>query len=204
MRYSAGGLATRVLLTVCLGLTAAHAQVFTSTLSGAAENPAVVTTASGSTIVTLNQAGHTIRVQSNFTGLSSNTTASHLHCCQPPPANTGVATTTPSFAGFPLGVQAGTFDQTYNLLSTASYNPAFVAANGGTAAGAEAALVSGILAGQTYINIHTANFPGGELRGQLLVAASGVPIPALTEGLLALLGVLLVGGTWFAWGRRQA
>ena len=204
MRYSAGGVAARVLFMCGLGVATAHAQVFTSTLSGASENPAVVTTASGSTIVTLNQAARTIRVQSTFTGLSSNTTASHLHCCQPSPTNAGVATTTPSFVGFPLGVQAGTMDQTYSLQSAASYNPAFVTANGGTVAGAEAALVAGILAGQSYLNIHTVNFPGGELRGQLFVAASGVPIPALTEGLLALLGVLLVGATWFVWRRRQA
>ena len=204
MRYSAGRLAACVLFTFGLGVAAAHAQVFTSTLSGASENPAVVTTGSGTTTVTLNQAARTIRVQANFTGLIGNTTAAHLHCCSAPPTNAGVATTTPSLVGFPLGVQAGTFDQTYSLQNAASFNPAFIAANGATVAGAEAALVSGILAGQTYLNIHTATFGGGEIRGQLLVASSSVPIPTLTHGLLALLGGLLVAGTGFAWRRRQA
>jgi len=38
--------------------------------------------------------------------------------------------------------------------------------HGGTAAGAEAALVGGLAAGQAYFNIHTSPFPGGEIRGQ--------------------------------------
>ena len=44
-----------------------------------------------------------------------------------------------------------------------------------------------LLAGLWYINIHTANNPGGEIRGQVLV--SSVPEP----GTLALLGIGLFG-----------
>jgi hypothetical protein len=53
------------------------------------------------------------------------------------------------------------------MTSAASYNPAFVTANGGTTAGAEAALLAGLEAGQAYLNIHTTMFPGGEIRGFL-------------------------------------
>jgi hypothetical protein len=42
-----------------------------------------------------------------------------------------------------------------------------VTANGGTTAGAEAALLAGLEAGQAYLNIHTTMFPGGEIRGFL-------------------------------------
>jgi hypothetical protein len=57
-----------------------------------------------------------------------------------------------------------TFDT--SLLST--YNPAFVTANGGTSASAEAVFVAGLLGGQEYLNIHTTENPGGEIRGFLI------------------------------------
>lgn len=47
-----------------------------------------------------------------------------------------------------------------------------------------------LLAGQTYINVHTEAFPGGEIRGQLVV--NPIPIPAafylFATGLIALVG----------------
>ena len=106
-------------------------------------------------------------VEVTFSGLSTGTTASHIHCCVAAPANAGVATTVPTFIGFPLGVTSGTYSHTYNMLDLGSYNPAFVAANGGTAASAEAALFAGIMAGDAYLNIHTTTFPGGEIEGFL-------------------------------------
>jgi hypothetical protein len=43
---------------------------------------------------------------------------------------------------------------------------------GGTIPLAEAALIAGIQNGTTYLNIHTVNFSGGEIRGEL------EPVPA--------------------------
>ena len=106
------------------------------------------------------------------------TTASHIHCCLASPflpgVNVGVATTVPTFPGFPLGVTSGTYDMTFDLTLASSYNPAFVTLQGGTVAGAELALETALLAGETYINIHTSTFPGGEIRGFL----GAVPEPA--------------------------
>ena len=208
MRQSAGILVSRAALV--LGLTAcvaaAQAQVFTSTLSGPAEFPANTSTATGNTRVTVDASAHTLRVEATFSGLSTNTSAAHIHCCVSPsavPSTSGVATTTPSFVGFPLGVQAGSMDQTYSLLNAGSFSPAFVAANGGTAAGAEAAFIAGIRSGQAYLNIHTAMFPGGEIRGFLFAAPLGIPVPTLTQGLLGVLALLLAGGGLIAWRRRQ-
>jgi hypothetical protein len=76
--------------------------------------------------------------------------------------------------GFPTGVQSGTFSITLDLTQSSSYNPSFITASGGTVAAAEAALTSGIAAGQTYLNIHTNVFPGGEIRGQLQPVAPPV------------------------------
>jgi hypothetical protein len=98
-----------------------------------------------------------MRVQVNFAGLLGTTTASHIHCCTaiPSAGTAAVATTVPTFTGFPLGVMSGTYDHTFDMTLLSSYNPAFVSLNGGTAASAEAALFSGMLAGTEYLNIHT-------------------------------------------------
>jgi hypothetical protein len=44
------------------------------------------------------------------------------------------------FPGFPLGVTSGTFGNTFDMTSAASYNPALIMAEGGTTASAFTAL----------------------------------------------------------------
>ena len=122
----------------------------------------------GTALVTWDTVSNMMTVNVVFSGLSSNNTAAHIHCCVSPPGNTGVATTVPTFTGFPSGVTSGTYSHTFDMLNAASYNGAFVTAHGGTAASAAAALLAGIQAGQAYLNIHTMTFPGGEIRGFLV------------------------------------
>lgn len=66
--------------------------VYSATLSGSQEIPAVVTSGTGYTIVTLDDVANTMRVQIDFSGLIGNTTASHIHCCAAFGTNAGVAT----------------------------------------------------------------------------------------------------------------
>ena len=79
-----------------------------------------------------------------------------------------MATTTPSFVLFPLGVTSGTFDNTFDMTLASSYNPAFVLANGNSvAADRGGAPRRHARRTERYFNIHTTVVPGGEIRGFL-------------------------------------
>src|SRR5262249_3819569 len=136
-------------------------------LSGQNESPAhPESTATGTTTVFWDTTTSTMTVIVEFTGLTTPNTAAHIHCCPTPPANASVATTTPTFTGFPGGVTSGSYTHTFNMRDGASYNPAFVNLQGGVA-NAAAAFLAGLQAGHAYMNIHTQRFGGGEIRGFL-------------------------------------
>lgn len=156
--------------------------VYVVDLSGPAESPPNASPGTGHAQITLDTDAHTMRLQLSFSGLLGTTTASHLHCCTPVAGTgtAGVATSTPTFPGFPLGVTSGTYDQTFNMTLASSYNPAFITAHGGTTGSAFDALVSGIQSGQAYLNVHSTVFPGGEIRGFIVA----VPSPETAIGQL--------------------
>lgn len=176
--------------------TYADTLTFTADLTSSLEVPPTGSTATGSATVIIDTLLNTMQVDVTFSGLSSGTTASHIHCCLASPfltgASVGVATAVPTFTGFPLGVTSGTYSHLFDLTSASSYNPAFVTAQGGTISGADAALLAGIESGETYLNIHTTNFPGGEIRGFLVATPEPSSILLLGSGLLALV-----------WARRK-
>ena len=154
-------------------------------LNGANENPDVPTPGTGTAEIEIDTVLKTMTLEVLFSGLLGNTTASHIHCCTPPTGNAGVATQVPTFIGFPLGVTSGTYSNVFDMSSLSSYNPDFVAMHGGTADSAFDFLLANMLAGQSYLNIHSEMFRGGEIRGTLIQ----VPEP----GSLVLLGLALAG-----------
>ena len=175
-------------LTAFLPLARADLEIFTATLTGPAEFPINNSPGIGDAIVTLDLDVFTMRVQVNFSGLTGTTTASHIHAPTTMPFDgvASVATTTPTFPNFPLGVTSGTYDQTFDLTLASSFNPAFVTANGGSVSASAAALIAAIEDGKSYLNIHTSTFGGGEIRGFL------APIPEPTTISLFGLGAVSV------------
>jgi hypothetical protein len=153
------------------------------------EEPPTGSPGTGFVLVTIDTVLHTMSIEASFSGLTSPTTVAHIHCCTalPEEGNIGVATTTPTFPGFPAGVTSGTYNNTFDLTALTTYNASFVAANGGTAAGAEAGLIKGMEEKKAYFNVHTEAFGGGEIRGFLVPEPTTIAL--LGAGLLGLAGL---------------
>jgi hypothetical protein len=180
LRNSFGALA--LLLT---SYASAATITYVASLNGANQVPPVATPATGFATLTLD--GDTLSIVETFSGLIGGAaTVSHLHCCALPGSGSNPASVV--FPGFPAAT-SGSYSAAFNLLDPGFYtvgtpaNPGFLLLNGGTAAGAEAALIAGLNSGQAYVNIHDAVSPGGEIRGNFTVT----PEP----GTLGLTGVIL-------------
>ena len=171
---------------------------YRANLTGAAESPPVDSPGTGSTQVTIDTDANTFHVSFVFANLLAPTTVAHIHgpTLTPLAGNAGVMTTTPSFPDFPAGVTSGSYNRTFDLTDAGTYNPAFIVAQGGDVAQAEAALAAALAEGRAYLNIHSELHPTGEIRGFL----TAIPLPAGLPLLLA--GVLALG--WAGRLRRDA
>jgi len=191
MRYLSLGIGLAAALAFQASGANATPMTFVGSLSGANEVPVVVTPATGSTTVILDPTAQTLQVNVSFSGLTSLTTAAHIHCCAPLGTNAMVATTVPAFPGFPIvangnGVTAFDYvSPVLDLTQSTTYNPAFITAEGSLAQ-AETALINGIESGMTYLNVHTQNNPGGEIRSQLEPAPEPASLVLLGSALLGL------------------
>jgi hypothetical protein len=182
MRHSLRGLA--VLVAGLLG-TAGVLLGAPVTYHGTLAQDGTGSPGTGTTQVDIDTVANTLRVQVAFSGLLGTTTAAHIHAPTAAPftGNAGVATQTPTFSGFPLGVTSGTYDQTFDMTLASTWNGSYVTANGGSVAATEAAFAAALAAGKAYLNIHTSSFGGGEIRAFL-------PEPATAAAMLLGAGLL--------------
>lgn len=128
-------------------------ETFTAALTGAAEVPAVNTTATGTTTFTLS--GGTVNYSINTQNITA-VTAAHIHL-GPAGENGPVVVTLFSAGGNPTGPVNG-------MLTQGSFTSADISANAGVSFDA---LLELMRTGGTYVNVHTTANPPGEIRGQI-------------------------------------
>lgn len=119
------------------------------TFSGAQEVPANTSTATGSVAGSYDPKSGLLGLKINYSGLTANASAAHIHR-----AAAGVSGPVQiDFAplGFTFGARSGTFSKVILLTATQAAD---------------------LFAGNLYVNIHNANFPGGEIRAQLNATAA--------------------------------
>ncbi|MCP5516362.1 MAG: CHRD domain-containing protein [Verrucomicrobiales bacterium] len=185
-------------LLVC-AIPLAHGQiVYEAFLDGPSESPPNASPGSGIAKVAYDSAAHTLTLDVSFAGLLGTTTASHIHAPTATPFDgiAGAVIVPPTLPLFPLGVTSGTYSHVFDLLDTTTYSAAFVTASGGTAAGAEAAMATYLADGKAYLNIHSAAFGGGEIRGFF------VPVPEPAGTTLVVAGLLGAFGLYRRHSRR--
>jgi hypothetical protein len=156
---------------VCLSGLVVAAQgggKYSAALGPDQEVPVVSSQASGTITLDIDEDNDEITYELTFSGLSSTVAQSHIHAGQPG-VNGGImlwlceGTSTSPLASTPTCPQSGTVSGTLT--------PADVVAITGTNAGQQisagefAEAVALIKKGLAYANVHTANSPGGEIRG---------------------------------------
>ena len=137
---------------------------YVANLSGANEVPPNASPATGTGFVVYDDVANSITTSVTYSGLLANMTATHIHGPALAGANAPVihflATTSP-----PIGTQSGS----YNDVWDSSDSPALSAVH-----------IGYLTTQKLYINIHTTQFPGGEIRGQIVPAAT--PARAVSWG----------------------
>lgn len=136
--------ATISILTL-LSITAAAQQVFVANLTSAQEVPTNATTGKGVCTVTLNAAETQININLTYSGLSSAANAGHIHGPAPVGVNAAPQITFTGVTG-----TSNTIMMTGQAITPTQ--------------------VQQIRSGQAYVNVHTVNNSGGEIRGQLKIA----------------------------------
>jgi len=145
--------ALAVILTTSLSLAASD--VFKAKLIGKYETPAVKTAASGNAVFTLTKDGKEITYILNVKGIE-NATAAHIH--------TGKLG---KEGGVVVGLFAGPKKEGKFSGELAKGTITDKSLVGPLAGKTIADLVAMIKAGDTYVNVHTAKNPKGEIRGQI-------------------------------------
>ena len=147
----------------------------------AAVFPGVVSPGLGAGTVIFDDTTNTITLSMAGGGLTSGVTNAHIHSAAP-------------------GVSGPVIFDLFGRPEFMGATQTFFFMNLGPTA-FPAAEITNLLNGNTYINIHTANFGSGEIRGQLISQLVATPIPEPETYALMVAGLGLVG--WVASRRRK-
>jgi hypothetical protein len=139
-----------------------NATQFRAHLTGHQETPAIHTNATGSLKLTINDDATKLTFELTYSGLTSVPSAAHVHFGQPNYPG-GVSFFFCGGGGKPACPATTSGTVTGEVVAADVVGPAAQ----GIAAGDLAGIVQEIRAGFAYANIHNANYPGGEIRGQL-------------------------------------
>lgn len=141
-------LATAALVAIAGGIAipiaAAEIITFNIALSGSQEVPPNPSPGTGSAHITIDTVTRFVQVSGTVSGLMAPVTAGHVHGLAAPGATAGVLI---AFTTIPITI-AGNFSGS-GFLSVANFD--------------------GLMNGLTYVNIHTLAYPGGEIRGQIVI-----------------------------------
>ncbi|MDT7877763.1 MAG: CHRD domain-containing protein [Candidatus Caldarchaeales archaeon] len=132
---------------------------FTATLSGYNEAPSVVSKGFGWARVLISEDGKSISYELTYYGLSGVTMA-HIHIGREGHVG-GVAVWLCGGPRPPCPPSSGT------VRGVITSSDVLAIGGQGLEAGDLDALIAAIRAGAAYVNVHTSNFPAGEIRGQL-------------------------------------
>lgn len=153
------GIGTGTLALTLLLSGQASAQVMTAELTGGEETPAALNTGMfGSVELGVDQKNSEISVTLRVFNTPTPTTAGHIHIGSP-------GTPGPTVLNFPAALvgRTGDFAMTFRLGDTPGVFVARPAVGINTIEDA----IQAIVGGNAYVNIHTTQNPGGEIRGQL-------------------------------------
>ncbi len=151
---------------------AAPASAVSYTTIATGQQAGTNSTSIGAAVIDFDSASHELHLGAAFSSLQGLSTGANIQW-------SGTGDTLASLLAFPLGVSTGAYSHNFNTTLDATWNPTFLSANGGNAAGAEAAFLAGLATGTAWLNISSTAYPAGEIRGTLnLVPTAAVPEPA--------------------------
>jgi hypothetical protein len=131
-------------------------------LTGIEQVPSITSPASGAFAATLDPARQTLSFSLSYSGLSSAVQFAHIHLGERF-TNGGIMAFLCGGGGKPACPQSGT------VTGTVSASDIVALPAQGVPAGGFAQFAQGVLAKAAYVNVHTATFPDGEIRGQIKV-----------------------------------
>lgn len=140
---------------------------YATNLESYQEVPALSTPASGRFRAVLDESAQTIEYELSYRDLASDVAQAHVHFGQRG-VNGGIMVFLCSNLGNgPAGTQACPGPRDGSISGTLAAANVIGPANQGIAATEFAEVVAALRRGVAYANVHTANFPGGEIRGQV-------------------------------------